>query len=153
MLFRSILPRATNLLYDGSNFELLSPLVEQTAIYNSGITTALSGKSYASRVHFVDMYKIEVSSLVFSPAELAQINTENDISTYGAPGDYVDWINALDESDSGVDFPDNPSGIWWNEDLLVDGIHPTALGYDIMAQNWFNALATEIGRASCRERV
>lgn len=133
-----IIPKAIN---SGGSRNDDDTTVRNTAAYNDAIvamignlpTATQADAQFKARFSTVDMFNIQLTAELQSyltPAELALVNTDGDSA--------VDWIVGLNES--------NPST--FNDDTLVfnssllsaDAIHPTDLGYKLMAWQWYQAI-------------
>lgn len=121
---------------------------------NATLNDAGSSVTY----HYVDMFSITVNELDLD--WLADLFTSGDVSALTAlispdsesgGTDFVDWGLGFDEStwDEGALGTDETIYTGFNANLLGDGpgsfdsgIHPTDLGYAVMANVWYNASAS-----------
>lgn len=135
-----------------------------TAEYNSMVKNlldtdaTLNDPGSSVTYHYVDMFSITVDEL--DTTWLANQFTGGDVSALealispelDAGTDYVDWGLGFDESsfDEGAYNSADDEGAFtgFNEDLIGvfftgsegdEGVHPTDLGYAIMANVWYNA--------------
>jgi lysophospholipase L1-like esterase len=121
-----------------------------------GIDDVVAGLSTAvrQRVRIVDFFAIPVQDLIdtvtdyalgistdLASALTAYSNGQSSRLDNDADG-YVDWIGDINE---GTVLADTLalSSVTANVDLLGDGLHPTALGYEVMAVRWFEAMAAD----------
>lgn len=122
--------------------------VRNTAAYNDGIVNLINNlpsatsedAQFKSQFVIVDMFNIQITPELKSYltlAELALINPENE-GALGDSDDSVDWVLGLDENNPGSFNDDTLS---YNTNILHDGLHPTDLGYKLMAWQWYQALS------------
>ncbi len=131
-------------------------------VERGGINDIVSGLSDSarSRVRVVDMFAIPVQDLIDTVNDyalgvsntlalaLAQFsNGQSSLIDNDADG-YVDWVGGLDEGTVRADTLALAS-VTANLNLLLDegaggkNTHPTALGYEVMAVRWFQALSAD----------
>jgi len=111
--------------------------------------STLNDPASTVQYHYVDMFSITVDELDLG--WLASLFTSNDESALlalispelDASIDFVDWGFGFDEMswDEGAQGIDETSFDGVNLDLMGDMIHPTNLGYAVMANVWYNEMA------------
>lgn len=118
----------------------------------NGIESVVASRAeFDGHVKLVDMFRIDVDTLnlqhlldqfgtglgITTTAELRGIISPEDDLLNGNSADWVDWVINYDEVNNA--FGAGVDGV--NTDLYAPGdtIHPSDLGYAIMAQVWFNA--------------
>lgn len=117
----------------------------------NGIESVVASRSeFAGHIKLVDMFRIDVDTLnlqylldefgtglgITTTEELRGIISPDDDTLNGNAADWVDWVLNYDEVNNA--FGIGTDGV--NTDLYAPGdtIHPSDLGYAIMAQVWFN---------------
>lgn len=138
ILVAKIIPKAVN---SGGSANDDDTAVRNTALYNDAMvdlinnlpTTTAADAQFKSRFTIVDMFNIQITpglAAYLTPAELALVNIDGDNA--------VDWVVGLDEANPGS-FNDNTLTV--NSALFTaDEIHPTDLGYKVMAYQWHQSL-------------
>ena len=117
----------------GGNYRLDTSRLENSRRYNAEIGKVIGkvkDRGFAGRVQRVDLAKIDAGKLdrsAFSGSELRSIDNDGDR--------WVDWFNGVDEGGSQWGARSN-NGAVMSDDLL----HPTALGYRVLGQAWFEAV-------------
>lgn len=105
-----------------------------------GIDEVVAGLSTATadRIEIVDMFRIDVNDLDMDYLAASQGLTVGEVlALIDNDGDtYVDWATGIDESD----FASLSSVTGVNLNLIGDGVHPTDLGYAVIANVWYNEL-------------
>ncbi len=118
----------------------------------NGIESVITSRTrYLDRISMVDMFRIDMASLnleyllnvfggdlgITTTQEMYDILSPEDDTLHGNAYDVVDWVLNYDEFNN--TFGAGTDGV--NLDLYAAGdtIHPSDLGYAIMAQVWFNA--------------
>jgi lysophospholipase L1-like esterase len=146
-LIAQIVPRGG---WDVNNLDQTGDAIANVAAYNQHIadylddlihSDDLADRDFASHLQLVDMYSITTADL--DQQLLADLftagNTDLLLDQIDPDADgLVDWFNGLDESDPAPDTSD----IQGRNDFVFDdqNVHPTELGYAIMAQVWASAL-------------
>ena len=131
--------------------------VRNSEIYNENIQAVIDALPEADAddlafkglfTELVDMYQIEATQELADSlgVPLTDIDIDDD--------QWVDWLGAIDDAGADVPFDESdplalPSTngfapIVENSNLLnADKLHPTDVGYDVLAHQWFKALGEE----------
>jgi hypothetical protein len=134
ILLAKIIPKTNR---NSGDSGVSKPTIFQTRRYNNYIDTLVSSLTNADplfgRINVVDMFAIDLSD-----PSLGLTTLLNDPAVNPEPNDnYVDWITDFNEAPNGGDPGINRAR---NTNLLADALHPTSLGYDIMAHVWYQGL-------------
>jgi lysophospholipase L1-like esterase len=105
-----------------------------TDAYNdlmAGVVNSLSNAAFRDRITLVDHFATRISDVAFNftSAQLNALQSDGDA--------FVDWFNGVDESNPAA------TAVNTNTNLMAafgDYLHPTALGYQVMATTWYNAM-------------
>jgi lysophospholipase L1-like esterase len=146
--FRTALPSKTQVLLaevlPKTNRSSGDPTVNRPAVYQTwryndmihGFIGSMAGDDpLYGRLHPLDMFKIDLRD-----ATLGMTHLLEDPAVNAQPNDdYVDWVLDLDEA---LGMPEGDRDR--NTSLLIDALHPTALGYSLMAHVWYKGIVNAL---------